>query len=314
MNLMKRKRRKHKQKRFLSVLLIAAVAVAISLGWHYCHDNGIVVPGIQTSGSVTNAEVHFIDVGQGDCELIRDHDKTVLIDAGEADKGSQVVQKLKQLGVERLDIVIATHPHSDHIGGLKTVLSSFPADVMIMPELPSSMVPTTKTYTQLLQTAAERNVSVVAAKSGLSYPLGEGTLEILGPVGQDYTELNSWSVPAKFTYGSVSFLLCGDMEKDAEQDMLKSGQNLRSTVFKLNHHGSTTSNTTEFLNAVGAKAYVIEVGKNNKYGLPKQKVLSRLKQVPVYRTDLDGTITFYTNGQNLSLTTEKGKQDDILIH
>lgn len=309
---MKRRKRKRTCKKLMSVVLMAAVAVAVSLGWHYYQDNGIVLPAFQFSASTSDASVYFIDVGQGDCELIRDHDKTVLIDAGEADKGNQVVQKLKQLGVEKIDIVIATHPHSDHIGGLSAVLSAFPVDLMIMPDLPSSMVPTTKVYTQLLQTAADRNVSIVSAKPGLSYPLGEGTLEILGPVKQNYTELNSWSVPAKFTYGNVSFLLCGDMEKDAEQDMIKSGQNLHSTVFKLNHHGSTTSNTSEFLNAVGAQAYVIEVGKNNKYGLPKQKVLSRLGQTPVYRTDIDGTITFVTNGQNLSVTTEQGEKNEII--
>ncbi|EEG29933.1 metallo-beta-lactamase domain protein [[Clostridium] methylpentosum DSM 5476] len=292
-------KRKNKAAVSLTSLLAALVILGVSwIGYQFFGDD----PKPITPG--TDVSVHFIDVGQGDCELIRVGDQSILIDAGENDKGNTVLDYLNKQGIEKIDLFIGTHPHSDHIGGMDTVINRIEVGEVLMPELPDSLVPTTKTYTDVLTAIADKNLPVTAAEPGQMYTFGDATLEILGPL-RDYDDLNDMSVVAKLTYGSTTFLFGGDMEKEVEDDLLNANADVRADVLKLSHHGSKTSNSKAFLDAVGADTYAICVGAGNSYGHPHDQVLNRISGKQVYRTDLNGDIVIGTDGANLTVQTEK---------
>lgn len=292
-------KRKNKAAVRLTSLLTALVILGASwIGYQLFGDDPKPInPG-------TDVSVHFIDVGQGDCELIRVGDQSILIDAGENDKGNTVVDYLNKQGIEKIDLFIGTHPHSDHIGGMDTVINRMEVGEVLMPELPDSLIPTTKTYTDVLTAIADKNLPVTAAEPGQVYTFGDATLEILGPL-RNYDDLNDMSVVAKLTYGSTTFLFGGDMEKEVEDDLLGAKADVRADVLKLSHHGSKTSNSKAFLDAVGADTYAICVGAGNSYGHPHDQVLNRISGKQVYRTDLNGDIVIGTDGANLTVQTEK---------
>lgn len=297
-----------KRFKFIYIIIILLLSVGISLGWHYF--NGNFEDKFNNKSLLTSDDVsiHYIDVGQGDCELILDHGKTVLIDAGEVDKGNVVVRYLKSLGIKKIDLFIGTHPHTDHIGGFLTVAKNFDIDRIIIPEIPENMIPTTSTYKNFLKLIKEKKISVDRAEMGKHYKIGEGSFNILGPIGKSYTEINDWSVAARYVYKDTSFLFCGDMEKESEKDLLSSNQLIKSDVLKLNHHGSKTSNTKKFLDAVAAKIFVIEVGKDNTYNHPSAEVMKRLKDAKIYRTDCDGTIVISTDGKKIDIKSQKERK------
>lgn len=253
------------------------------------------------------AAVHMIDVGQGDSILIQTKEKAVLIDAGERDQGQTVCDYLKSAGVNKLDLVIATHPHSDHIGGLADVLTQIRTEEILMPELSDEMVPTTSSFQRLLTAVEKENVRAVAAEPGLVYDLGGGvSLTVLAPV-KDYDKLNNYSVVCRLDCGQTSFLFTGDAEKQVEQDLLDAGANLQADLLKAGHHGSSTSSGDAFLDEVRPKIAAISCGQNNDYGHPHKEVLASFSQrgVTVCRTDLQGTVVFSTDGTDITVHTEK---------
>lgn len=259
-----------------------------------------------TNVILTNKEgltVHFIDVGQGDCSLIVQGDNTMLIDAGENSEGEKVVNYLKQHGIKKLDYVIGTHPHSDHIGGLDNVIKSFDIGTVIMPKVSHN----TSTYEDVLRAVKNKGLSINGAKAGQKYTLGSATFEILSPVKDKYEDLNEYSVVARLDYGDTSFLFTGDMESYNENELLKNKADVSCNVLKVAHHGSSTSNTKNFLQAVNAQYGIIPVGKGNDYGHPHTKIYNRLlDMMKVYRTDKHGTIIITSDGENISVATEKG--------
>ena len=247
--------------------------------------------------------VHYIDVGQGDSIFIQSGNSTMLIDAGENDKGDQVVAYLKSQGVEQLDYVIGTHPHSDHIGGLDTVINNFPVKQVMLPKVTH----TTKTYEDVLKAVQKQGLKVTVPNVGDTYQLGELGITVISP-GEDYgDEPNNWSLGVVAKYKEVSFLMSGDAEVDAEQWMVEHNNDISATVLKLSHHGSSTSSSQQFLDAVNPQYVIISLGKDNKYGHPHKEVMERLEKmnVPIYRTDTMGTIVVSTDGENISIQTEK---------
>lgn len=285
--------------------IILTIAAAIWFNTYNSNQNKNISQTAKIINEKGNVSVHFLDVGQGDSELIIDNDKAVLIDAGETDKSSKVNSYLKKYNIKELEAIIATHPHSDHIGGISSQIKNFKVDKLIIPEIPQNLIPTTKCYEKMIKEANDKQVEVIKAQMGYELKLREGILRLLGPIYKNYDNLNLYSIPAKFIYKNTSFLFCGDMEKEAEYDMIESGQDLKSNVFKLNHHGSNSSNTKEFLNKVNADYYVIEVGYSNSYKLPKKSVLNRISDKPIYRTDQNGDIVFLTNGDSIEVKTSK---------
>lgn len=246
-------------------------------------------------------QVHYIDVGQGASQLIiSPNGRTMLIDAGNNDDEERVVAYLKDQGVSRVDILIVTHPDADHSGGADAVVDAFEIGSIYMPKVQSN----TRTFESLLTSIANKNLKIKTAKAGIELDL-DGALDIkmIGPVGS-YRDTNNMSAVVRLVYGDTSFLFTGDAERESEQDMLISGATLNSDVLLVGHHGSDTSTSEEFLQAVGPNAAVIQVGDNN-YGHPAEEVLSRLEErnVEIYRNDIHGNIIAESDGSTIRFNT-----------
>ena len=249
--------------------------------------------------------VHFIDVGQGDSTLLESKGEFVLIDAGENAYGTTVADYLNSRGVKTLRYVIATHPHSDHVGGLDTVISRFAAENFITVETDQS----TKTWLDVLDAVDKSGANYIDAVPGTTYTFGAARFTILAPLGNSYEGYNNYSVVTKVTCGSVSFLLAGDAEKQSENEMIDSGADLSADVLKCGHHGSSTSSTAKFLKAVNPSCAVISCGKNNDYGHPHKETLKKLNLLgcQIYRTDEQGTIIARTDGETIRFSTPDSK-------
>ncbi|MGB4659545.1 MAG: ComEC/Rec2 family competence protein [Mobilitalea sp.] len=252
-----------------------------------------------TTNSDEVIEVHFIDVGQGDAILIETADSAMLIDAGENIEGSVVVDYLKSQGITKLNYVIGTHPHVDHIGGLDTVINSFSVDKVIL----SDSTHTTNTFEDLLNAIESNQLTITKAVVGNKYLLGPASFIILAPSSTDYNDLNDSSVVIKLTYGDTSFLLTGDAGTLSENEMLQSSFNLTADVIKLGHHGSYDSTSIEFLEAVNPTYAVFSVGADNEYGHPHFETLRKMinYNILTYRTDKQGSIVFTSNGKTISV-------------
>lgn len=260
------------------------------------------------SAPMDTAEIHFIDVGQGDSTLIIANSEAMLIDCGDNDRGMSVRRYLEKQGIEELEYVIGTHPDADHIGGMDVVLYNFYCDKVIMPDSEAD----TKTYDDVIQTMKSKNYSITYPQVGDTYTLGSGSFTIIAPNRDDYGDRNDFSVGLIFDYGSTSFVFTGDAE-GAEVDIAGNGVDLSADVFKAGHHGSSTSSGDAILNAVNPKYAVISCGAGNKYGHPHRETLQRFasRNIEVYRTDTQGTVIAYTDGINI--TWSCGANTDLQV-
>ncbi len=249
--------------------------------------------------------MEFMDVGQGDSTLILCEGEAMLIDAGDESAGTNVQNELQKLGVEDLKYFVCTHPDADHIGGADVIAYKFPVGALLMPELERD----TKAYEQLADSIVERDIKVIHPAVGEAYDLGGGSFTIVGPVEQyDREDPNDWSVCLRFTYGELSFLFCGDAEEKAEEDMLAAGVPLEADVYHVSHHGSSSSTTEAFLQAVEPSYGVVSCGRDNDYGHPHRETREALaaRQVQLYRTDELGNIFCYSDGKLLNWESEYG--------
>lgn len=249
-------------------------------------------------------KVSFIDVGQADCVIIQYGNSTMIIDAGGNATATSLVSTIKKININKFDVVVGTHPHEDHIGGLDGVINNFDIGAIYMPKVSNS----TKTFEDVLLAIKNKGLTVTAPIPGTNFNLGNDVqCTILAPNSNNYEDLNSYSVVIKMTYGNTSFVFTGDAENDSEKEILTKGYNLKADVLKIGHHGSTSSTSSEFLKAVSPKYAVIFVGKDNTYGHPHQETINKLNTAgtKVYRTDLNGTITFTVSGSDISVDTEK---------
>ncbi len=256
----------------------------------------------ELSGDI-RMSVHAIDVGQGDCTLIRVDGKTILIDAGENGKGRSVIEYIDDLGIDKLDYVIGTHPHSDHIGGLDTVLYEIKAETLIIPNVREDLIPTNDTYSDFLDSALdakEDGMKIIQAMCGDVYQISsDSDLRILSPLKDDYSDLNDFSVAVVITCGNTSFFAGGDITCETEIDLIEQYPDLDVELIKLSHHGGNESNSYEFIRHISPDYAFISCGIDNTYGHPKERILDILDNcgVKYRRTDIEGSLVYYSDGQ-----------------
>jgi competence protein ComEC len=256
-----------------------------------------------TSVLANELVVHYLDVGQGDSEILQCGNQTMLIDAGTNDSMKTLIQDIKDLGITRFDIVVATHPHEDHIGGMDAVIKQFDIGTVYMPDVTTNTV----TFSDLLKALQNKNITPIHPATGTVFNLGSAQCTVLAPNSATYTDLNNYSIVIRVVFGSNSFLFTGDAQTQSETEMLAKNYNLKVDVLKVGHHGSDTATSPAFLAAVNPKYAVIEVGAGNDYGHPHAVTLQKLATagVTVYRTDLNGTITITSDGSNLTINKAK---------
>lgn len=247
-------------------------------------------------------KVHYLDVDQGDSIFIElPNNETMLIDAAESYQSENIINYLKNLNYQKIDYVIGTHPHTDHIGGLKNIINTFEIGKIYMPKV----VSTTKTYESLLMAIKDKNLKINTAKAGTSIIDTDALkINILAPNSETYTELNNYSVVTKITYGTTKFLFMGDAEKLSENEIK---ENVTADVIKIGHHGSNTSSSIDFIKKVNAKYGIISVGLNNKYNLPKEETITNWENsgTKIYLTSTNGTIRASSDGTNIKIESEK---------
>ncbi len=245
-------------------------------------------------------QVYYIDVGQADSILIINKEDAMLIDAGNNEDGEDVVNFIKDKGITKLDYVVGTHPHEDHIGGLDDVINSnIEIENVLMPKIET----TTKTFEDVVNAISNKGLTVKAPNKGDTFTLGDSNLEVMTDSILDEDNLNLSSITLRLQYGNNSFLFMGDSEKENEKTITWP----KTDVLKVGHHGSDTSSSEEFLNEIKPSISIIMAGKDNSYGLPKEEIVERLENVgsKVYRTDENGTIEVTSDGNNINVTTKK---------
>ena len=299
---MNSKRKKIKKPKTLLGSLLAIIVLLV--GGYF----GIDLSGIfnENSTEVEGVmEISYLDVGQGDSIYIKVNDFDILIDAGPKSSSEKLLSQLKDKNIDDFEMIIATHPHEDHIGGMADVLKEYDVESFYMPKLSH----TTKTFENMVTTISNKGLKIKQIKEGMSFDLGEGAkMEVYSPIYESYEEFNDYSPIMKLTYGDTSFIFTGDAEAHAEEEVvLKYPKDLKADVLKCGHHGSSTSSTEEFLEAVKPEYGVISCGVNNKYGHPHKETLQKISNfnIKVYRTDLQGQIIATSDGKNITFKTEK---------
>jgi len=270
----------------------------------------VVLPvAAAAQGDANPLRVTFVNVGQGDSTLIQTPEGfVILIDGGEKDTG--IVSYLRTVGIKRIDLMIATHPHSDHIGGLVQVLGTFPVAKVVT----NGQAHTTVTYENFLDGIATAKAEYVEVKRGDQIKAGSLVFSVLSPVANTYTDMNENSLILRFTFEGTTFLMMGDAGKDSEASLLASGQNIRADIFKVGHHGSTTGSSPAFLNQAKPTIAVYNAGIGNQYHHPAPSTIAALSAVgaTIYGTDQNGNISIRVD-QNSYLVVAENSQSIVSV-
>lgn len=293
-----KKHKGNKKAQFITIIVFGVIAILSLYFGKDLKDLNVGTP----SG---NLEISYLDVGQGDAAYIRVNDFDILIDAGPRSDVDKLMKQLEEKNIDDFEIVIATHPHEDHIGGMVKVFEKYDIKSFYMPKVTH----TTKTFENMLKAVSEEGLKVKVIKEGTSFDLGQGAkIDVYSPIYESYEEFNDYSPIMKLTFGNTSYMFTGDAEAHAEQEVVaKYPKNLDADVLKFGHHGSSTSSTEEFVEAVSPEYGVISCGVDNKYGHPHRETLQTIDThgIKAYRTDKQGQITITSDGNTINIKTEK---------
>lgn len=262
-------------------------------------------PNVEVNNITSDLEIYFFDVGQADSILIKEDEYTMLIDGGNVLDGENIYNYIKtELNINDLDIVVGTHPHEDHIGGLPFIINNLEIGTIYLPNATT----TTKIFESLLDAIENNDYKITVPKINQEIKLNNMNFKVLY-TGKDESDLNNTSIVLKLIYGNTSYLLTGDATDKTEEKLLS--KDINADVLKVGHHGSSYSSTNDFLDKVNPKYAIIQVGKNNKYNHPTKKTLNKLNErnIKIYRTDLDGTIKLTSDGNNINIETIKTEID-----
>lgn len=289
-----------KNRKISIVISMLLVAIFILGG---CEYDSVAGNNLGNDLGNTNLFIHFIDVGQGDSTLIILPNKEVaLIDAGTRAGRMEVVKYIKDQDIKKIDYLIGTHPHEDHIGGLPEVIRNFEIGKVFLPNKTNN----TAIFEELLNEIKNHNLKITEGKSGLKI-IDDNGLEfsIMAP-SMDYNSINDSSIVTKLVYKDFSTMIMGDAERESEENMVEEGHDLKADILRLGHHGSSTSTTEDFLNKVQPDYAVISLGKDNTYGHPHRETIAALdtRDIITLRTDILGSIVFKTDGKKVELIND----------
>lgn len=273
-------------------LLIPLRAVAEAFGYSVMWRGEDYTVSISTDAVM---KIHFLDCGQADSIFIELPDgKCMLIDAAESSFGETLEAYIRSLGYFHIDYVAATHPHSDHIGGMEHILKNFSVGHFYMPEVSHN----TKTFEKMLDALEMNGCECMYISRGSIIEDSIYSLRVLSPAKDSYSRMNDYSAVIKLDYKGVSVVFSADAEIGAEQEMADGTIDIDADVLKIGHHGSATSTCDLYLDAVSPKDAIISVGKDNSYGFPSALVNARLenREINIHRTDIDGNIFMTTDG------------------
>ena len=285
-----------KRKGFKGILLLLSMLFALTgCSVSEATQHGMAVDTIQAEDVLLR--VDFLNVGQADCALLSTNGHYMVIDGGNNGDADTILSYLEGQGVEKLDAVVGTHPHEDHIGSLDAIINHFDVDAVYMPKI----MHTSKTFEDVLDAVANKGLKIKSPSPGDTIGFNGLEIEVLGPQ-REYKDFNNNSIVLKVNAGETAFLFTGDAEETAEKDILQADYDLQADVLKVGHHGSSTSSSQAFLQAVKPKYAVISVGVGNSYHHPEEEALQRLQSIgaEIYRTDLQGNIVCTTDGKNIA--------------
>lgn len=287
--------------KILNKIIIILVVIIVVLFGKEQLENRITTDEKTISTSIIDSqlEIYFFDVGQADSILIKENDYTMLIDGGNESDGENLVKYLKEeLSINDIDILVGTHPHEDHIGGLPDVINSLDIGTIYLPNATT----TSKIFEKLLDTIEEKGYKITVPKIKEQIKLNNMNFKVIY-TGTDENDLNNTSIVLKLKYGNTSYLFTGDATDSTEEKIID--KDIEADVLKVGHHGSSYSSTEEFLNKVNPHYAIIEVGKDNKYDHPTKITLDKLteRNIKIYRTDEDGTIKLISDGKKINFET-----------
>ncbi len=295
-----------RNKKLITTVVAVIVFALFGGGYYFSTEINTFETGknLQTENTIV---VNFLDVGQGDSEFIQRPDgKCMLIDASVSNASDTIINFISALGYDKIDYLVATHPHADHIGGMKVVVEHFEIGEIYMPKVSTN----TKTYESLLLAIADKGLSIHMAKAGtVAIQKSDLSAEFLAPIKTNYDNLNNYSAVLRLQYGNNVFLFMGDAENTVEKEILKNSTKniLKADALKVGHHGSKSASGFEFVSAVSPKVAVIEVGKDNSYHHPHDKAINHLTEIgsKILRTDLNGNIAVVSDKTEIAVYCEK---------
>lgn len=234
----------------------------------------------------------------------------MLIDCGEYSEAANVKGYLEKQGIFRLDKIVCTHPHSDHMGGMADIIESFDTGEVMIPHIDNGNVPTAVYFDKFLDAVNDKRVKLTEVSAGDEFTVGDGHCTVIAPCSESYEGLNDYSVCIILRHGKRSFLFTGDAESASEAEMLLSGRLTKTDVYEAGHHGSDSSSTEGFLAVVRPEYAVISCGRDNPYGHPSDQVIKRLRRYTknIYRTDTCGDIIICSDGEKISVRTERDEK------
>ncbi len=311
-----RYKKKKKRSFYFTVAIIAFVIIFAFIidqndkntghAWENLYEDASL---IESTPEIVESElsVYYLDVGQSDCSILCNEGQVLMIDTGIPSELNTVREALQSLGIKKIDYLLITHQHDDHMGNAESIIRLYDVANIIMPKLSAENMVTTRAYENLLTAIKEKQVHAVAAEPGLTFNIGNAKCMVLAPFQQD-KNLNNMSAVTKVTFGNNSFLFEGDAEKTVESQILAHSFDVSADVIKVGHHGSKTSSSKRYISAVSPKMAVISCGKVNSYGHPHADTLNALKEarVDTYVTFETGLLTAVSDGNKITVQNSSG--------